>query len=122
MYLLKNMARAYVYHGDWVSDCPREGCGNVEHLFGRMNPRDPMSPRTVRHVVFHCTYCGMQAEIDWPTEGAMDAILAVLMLRPVPHNRNWYPKDHTTAVRFRVPHGQSVDDLKQENRDHGVGV
>lgn len=122
MYLLKNMARAYAYHGNWVADCPREGCGNVEHLFGLMMPRDPASPRTIRHTVFHCTYCTMEAEIDWPSDEQMHQILSVLMLRPVPHNRNWYPKDHPVAVRFRIPHGQSVQDLIDENHEHGVKV
>jgi hypothetical protein len=115
--LIAARARAYVYAGDWVADCPR-GCGSVEHLYARANPRNPASPRVVQQPEFHCSYCGMAAPIDWPAELA--AITTVLMLRPVPHTRNWYPKDHDTAVRFRVPHGQTVDELRAENREHGV--
>lgn len=109
-------ARAYVYSGDWVADCPREGCGNVEHLF---TPINRGAPRTVRKPFYACSYCGMEAEIKWPRN--MDGIMEVLMKRPVPSNRNWYPKDHSVAVKFRLPHGQSIEDLRDENAEHGVG-
>lgn len=115
--LIAAMARAYVYAGDWVADCPR-ACGGVEHLFNRANPRDPQSPRIVQKSEFHCSYCQMVTPVDWPPN--MADIMAVLMLRPVPHTRNWYPKDHDVALRFRVPHGQTVDELRAENREHGV--
>lgn len=115
--LLAATARAYVYSGDWVADCPR-GCGGVEHCFDRANPRSPASPRVVRKPEFHCSYCHMVAPIEWPAD--MAAIMEVLMLRPVPHNRNWYPQDHDVALRFRIPHGQTVDQLREENREHGV--
>jgi hypothetical protein len=115
--LLAARARAYVYSGDWVADCPR-ACGGVEHLYDRADPRNPTAPRVVQRPEFRCSYCGMTAPIDWPPN--MADILDVLMLRPVPHTRNWYPKDHDVALRFRIPHGQSIDDLRAENRDHGV--
>jgi hypothetical protein len=113
-------ARAYVYAGDWVADCPRQGCGNVEHLFDRSNPAVPASARTVRKTGFFCTYCRLVAEIEWARDEA--DIMAVLGLRPVPHNRNWYPADHETALRFNIAHGQSVQDLRHENAEHGVAV
>lgn len=113
------VARAYVYAGDWVADCPRppdQGkCGNVEFLYApsRMNgPRDQKKP------FFHCSYCGQQAEIDWPD--SEHEILMVLSLRPIPDTRNWYPADHPVAVNFRIPHGQSIRDLLDENAEHGV--
>jgi hypothetical protein len=52
----------------------------------------------------------------------MAQALDVLMKRPVPDNRNWYPADHDVATRFRIPHGQTIDDLKAENEAHGVEV
>src|SRR6266403_2999874 len=121
------VARAYVYCGDWVADCPRieEGtwstdyrqrsCGNVEFLYvpSRMN-----GPRHLRREFYMCSNCGMQSGIDWPRRE--EAILQVLMLRPVPSNRNWYPKDHPVAVHFRIPHGQSIDDLLNENEEHKI--
>ncbi|MFJ8538190.1 hypothetical protein [Streptomyces sp. NPDC093591] len=115
--LIEAKARAWVYSGDWVADCPR-GCGGVEHLFERANPRIPTSPRVVQKSEFHCSYCQMVAPIDWPLN--MNEIMSVLVLRPVPHTRNWFPKNHDTALRFRAPHGQTVDELREENREHGV--
>lgn len=112
-------ARAYVYSGDWVADCTR-ACGNVEYLFDLANRFDPSSPRTIRKPQFYCSYCHMIAEIEWPPDTLMGEIMTVLALRPVPHNRNWYPADHTTAIKFRLPHGQTVQELRDENAEHGV--
>lgn len=120
MQLTTPRARAYVYSGDWVADCPR-GCGNVEHLYRRANPRDAASPRTVQVPFFGCSYCGLQdIRIEWPTD--LVEITSVLQLRPIPHTRNWYPHGHDVAVRFGIPHGQSVDQLREENATHGVEV
>ena len=110
-------ALAYVYGGDWVADCPRE-CGNVEHLFVPINPHDLMAPRTIRVTDFKCTYCMCTASIEWPSD--MNDIMTVLVRRPVPYTRNWYPKDHPTAVKFNLEDGQSVDDLLRENAKNGV--
>jgi hypothetical protein len=116
--LIAAQARAYVYAGDWVADCPR-ACGNVEHLYARANPRNPTSPRIMQLPAFSCSYCKLAgASIDWPPN--MADIMAVLMLRPIPHTRNWYPADHDTAVKHRIPHGQSVDELRAENAEHNV--
>lgn len=118
-------ARAYVYSGEWVADCTRPDCGNVEFLFGLRSPAHPPGPanrREIRKPVFLCSYCQQMAEIDWPADSFMEAAMAVLAQRPIPATRNWYPKDHATAVAFHVEHGQSVDELRQENEAHGVGV
>lgn len=112
-------ARAYVYCGDWVADCGREGCSNVEHLFTSARPN---GPRILQRPFFSCSYCGYQTEIIWPEASFIADMMAVLMKRPIPNTRNWYPADHDTAVKFRIPHGQSVDDLKAENEEHGVEV
>lgn len=118
----KPVARAYVYQGDWVADCPRakdpvtqRGCGNVEFLYrqSRMG-----GPRDMQNPFFVCSYCGQQAPIDWPR--TRDEIMEVLSVRPLPDTRNWYPADHPVAVNFRIPHGQSVKDLVHENEEHGV--
>lgn len=110
-------ARAYVYSGDWVADCPREGCSNVEHLFTATRPN---GPRLVKRPFYACSFCGYQGEIAWPDAAFMAAAMEVLSRRPVPNTRNWYPSNHPTAVRFHVPHGQTVDDLRAENAEHGV--
>lgn len=111
---VQTVARAYVYSGEWVADCPRS-CGNVEFLYtpSRMN-----GPRDVRRPFYLCSNCGIQSGIEWPDRE--HEILQVLSLRPVPQTRNWYPKDHPVAVNFHVPHGQSVRDLLDENEEHGV--
>lgn len=116
------VARAYVYNGEWVADCPRPGlepgkpgCANVEFLYqaSRMN-----GPRDLERTFYLCSYCGMQSHIAWPRRRV--DILRVLMLRPVPNNRNWYPADHPVAVKFRLPHGQSVRELMDENEAHEI--
>lgn len=114
MQLLRALARAYVYSGNWVADCPRE-CGNVEFL---CDPVTAGGQRTVQRTRFVCTYCMHTAGIEWPADVA--AIMAILELRPVPHTRNWYPARHDTAMRFRVPDGQSVAQLREENAEHGI--
>lgn len=114
--LLTHPALAYVYHGDWVADCPRNGCGNVEFLGV---PMVKGGPRVILRSEFHCSYCTQLAEILYPPQ--LDEIMAVLSRRPIPHTRNWYPKNHETAVKFRVEHGQSVAELMEENAAHGVG-
>lgn len=108
------VARAYVYHGEWVADCP-QSCGNVEFLYvpSRMN-----GPRDQRKGFFMCSYCGAQAGISWPRNE--HEITQVLAVRPVLGSRNWYPQDHPVAVNFRLPHGQSIADLLAENEEHGV--
>lgn len=108
-------ARAYAYSGEWVADCTRDGCGNVEFLY---QPSVPGGPRHLRKPVFMCSNCGQQAVIDWPDHE--NEILSVLMRRPLPQSRNWYPKDHPVAINFRLPHGQSIRDLLDENEEHGV--
>ncbi|MGY5634231.1 hypothetical protein ACW7N6_38470 [Streptomyces sp. UC1A3] len=108
-------ARAYVYSGEWVADCPREGCANTEFLH-RASRRG--GPRDMRVPFYQCSHCGMQADISWPDDP--HSILAVLARRPLPDTRNWYPTDHPVAVRFGLPHGQSVRDLVEEAAAHGV--
>lgn len=115
-------ARAWVYRGEWVASCPRppdpitkKGCGGVEFLY---EPAVPHGPRVMEKRFFACSNCGYQAEISWPRR--REDLLRVLMLRPVPDTRNWYPTDHPDAVNYHLPHGQTVHDLLDENEEHGV--
>lgn len=108
-------ARAYVYSGEWVADCMRDGCGNVEYLY---TPARPNAPRTLRKPFYMCSNCGWQGVISWPD--LEHEILSLLVRRPIPQTRNWYPADHPVAVNFRIPHGQSLRDLIDENEAHGV--
>lgn len=107
--------RAFVYHGEWVADCTRPYCNSTEFLFEAVTEK---GPRVRRKDFFTCSNCRLEAFTDWPPD--MLAITQVLMQRPVPETRNWYPADHPTALRFGVPHGQSVADLIAESLEHGV--
>lgn len=106
-------ARAYVYSGMWVADCPRP-CGNVERLFTG-SPGRVQAKKTE----FLCTYCNfVTVDIEWPKDA--EEIESILSLRPIPYNRNWYPMNHSVAVKFRIPHGQTPEELRAENQEHGV--
>lgn len=108
-------AVAYVYNGEWVADCPA-GCNNVEFLYDQtmMN-----GPRDRRRSFFRCSYCAYATDrIIWPRQE--HEIMQVLVKRPLPGTRNWYPKDHPVAARSNTPHGQSIGDLLDENAEHGV--
>ena len=119
------IAIAYVYHGEWGADCPRPDCYNSEFLHNPADPTRPSGPGNPRvnpKPVFSCSNCGELAPIAWPPYEMAAEIVHVLSQRPVPGTRNWYPQDHPVAVRSRIPHGQSPDDLRRENHDHGVAV
>lgn len=115
-----NFARAYVYSGDWVADCPNQ-CGNVEFVCDKpAKLRGATMCWGDRKDTFVCSYCGfMTNSIRWPADA--EQIQAVLDRRPIPHTRNWYPAGHATAVKLGIPDGQAVAELEAENDEHGVG-
>lgn len=96
---------AYVNHGRWVADCSRPGCAGAESL-------------APRQTGFHCSNCHQLDEVVWPADAA--DIWDVLQERPIPQTRNWYPAGHPLAVRFRLEHGQSVEDLRREHAENEV--
>jgi hypothetical protein len=101
--------QAYLYCGNWVADCPRDGCSNTE-------------PLGAPAAVVVCRYCGQVSDLVWPTTEFMELATAVLSLRPLPHNRNWYPQDHPNATAWGIETGQDIDALRQENLAHGVAA
>lgn len=107
-------AQAYVLRGNWVANCPRDGCGNVEFI----DPREHQRPISCTRETYLCSYCKQIAAIQWPPNA--DELREPLARRPVPHTRNWYPAEHPDAVTFRIEHGQTPADLWEENREHGV--
>lgn len=116
---------AYVYSGDWVADCVRPDCMGTEFLHDLRVPGLPAgadNPRDQRKTLFLCSNCRQMAEIEWPPEDFKRGVDLVLSSRPVPTTRNWYPLDHPGAVKLRVVHGETLEDLRQENIDHGVPV
>ena len=110
-------AQAYAYSGEWVADCPRE-CGSTEFLFDHVVPGDLRSPRLTRKTTFYCTYCHLIADIEWAEHEEL--LMAELQKRPIPHTRNWYPRNHSVAVRHNIAHGQTVEELIAESQEHGV--
>jgi hypothetical protein len=108
-------AIAYVYSGEWVADCPA-GCNNVEFLYDQTTMN---GPRNRRRSFFRCSNCAYAVDrIIWPRRE--QEIIEILRKRPFPGTRNWYPQDHPVAIKFNIPHGQSIDDLRAENAEHGV--
>lgn len=97
-------ARARIYSGMWIADCPEPYCGNAEKL--------------TREAAFHCSNCQLVVEVEWPDNP--DELMAVLARRRVPQTRNWFPADHHVALASNTPHGQTVADLEAENREYGI--
>jgi hypothetical protein len=85
-----------VNHGRWIVRCP--ACAGAENA----DPEEPW---------FYCLSCcnvafdGRWLPIQWPPERT--AIEVELLKRPLAENRNWLP-------------GESVADLRRENRERGV--
>lgn len=117
-------AMAYLYHGDWVGDCPTEGCANTEFLFQYEGQSAPSStvPGATRKNVLLCSYCHAVAGITWPPLEFMMLAAAVVSRRPLPHNRNWYPQGHPNATAWGLETGQTVRELQEENEAHGVAA
>lgn len=104
--------QVYVHRGDWVADCPRDGCANTELMTDRVS-------RAAKGV-FACTNCSLVAFAVWPPEEFVHLADAVLARRPVPDTRNWFPAGHPNATAWGVETGQTVEELRQENAAHGV--
>lgn len=103
MNIITNRARAYVNWGRWIADCPIE-CGGALKL----NPGE---------AIFACPECRAISEVEWPSNA--QEIWDELETRPIPKTRNWFPSGHALALRAGVPHGQSVQELRDETREQG---
>lgn len=96
------VAIARVDHGRWIADCPTDGCNGAEFVSLSGQP-------------FFCTECrnaatgNVPVPVVLPDEKTCDLIARYLVPRPVPANRNWNP-------------GETVKQLQQENREHGVRI
>ena len=83
-------ALAYLNHGRWVVDCPRDGCPEA-HL--------------ADSDLFVCANCGLVSKVVIPDE--MFAVNEIVEKRPVPQTRNWRP-------------GEPLHYLIEENIAHGL--
>lgn len=91
--------------GRWIGDCDRPFCANARRL-------------TPRQDLFCCNNCQQLSRVEWPPDP--EGISDVLSLRPVPETRNWAPAGHWQAIACGYPDGQSIADLRDENREHEV--
>lgn len=93
-------AIARVDHGRWIADCPF-GCGGAEMV------------SIDGSVGFFCCECRnastghVPIRVDIPDEATCAQIDAYLSARPLPANRFWSP-------------GETIRDLRRENREHGI--
>jgi len=103
--LMTRAAQAYMNHGRWIADCPRNGCRNALAL----------QPGQAQ---FHCTPCGcgVFADVEWPPD--FEIIDAVLSVRPIPETRHWAPAGHRQSIACGSPEGQTVMDLINESTNH----
>lgn len=104
MALLLNEARAYVNHGRWVTECPRD-CGYAEGLDDGQ-------------FMLHCGECGHVCPVRWPDNA--QEIWDELAKRPLPRTRNWFPSSHPLALQSHCPHGQTVEELRKESLEHAA--
>lgn len=56
---------------------------------------------------FDCPFCGAVNEVIWPSEAMVVGVERLLMMRPDPSTRNWFP-------------GETLVDLTYENGAHGI--
>lgn len=98
-------AVVFMYAGQWVAQCPRPGCRNVEK-FGRCDDGTIGGLDGARFVC-RATHggCGLTCPAAWPAD--VEELEAVLLARPVPLTRNWRP-------------GEDIRDLLLENAGHGI--
>lgn len=89
-------AFAYVNHGRWVADCPF-GCGGAELA---------MDDRFICRECRNAEARHRPIPLVWPAPGDVDAITAVLVVRPI-LNRNWNLNE-------------SIGALLVENVEHGL--
>ena len=85
---------ARVNWGRWVADCPM--CRSALAL----RPGTP---------AFECYDCYARVEVIWPSVDVQAGVERVLSFRPDPRTRNW-------------TNDETVQQLHEENLDHGLGV
>lgn len=86
------VAEAHASWGQWAARCGY--CPHGQAL-----------QRFTQH--FQCPECGKVTEIIWPPAEMVAGVERLLMMRPAPANRNWFP-------------GETLHDLMFENGQHGI--
>lgn len=83
---------ARAYNSMWIADCAY--CPNAEQLQRFQSG-------------FECSYCYAAHDVIWPAENMVHSIERLLLMRPLPLNRNWSP-------------GETLPDLMRENAENGI--
>lgn len=87
------ITEAYANWSRWVAHC-----GHCQY------GREQLQPC---HSPFRCRVCGGITEVVWPTADMIIGVERLLMMRPDPSTRNWFP-------------GETLNDLLWENGAHGI--
>jgi hypothetical protein len=94
--------------GRWVAPCA--GCPSALQVVAGVVDEDAgvlgWDAGHRRHGL-RCLECGSLHVASWPDEDLTAGVERLLMLRPDPTTRSWYP-------------GETLDDLAAENMAHGV--
>lgn len=93
------VAEAHASWSRWVARCGL--CPSGEQLY----PFTPHGFNPPTH--FRCRECGTATEVIWPSEEMVRGVERILMMRPDPSTRSWFP-------------GETLNDLMWENGAHGV--
>lgn len=106
--LVTDRSAAYMNWGKWVADCTRN-CGYAVSL-------------KEGQTSFVCDLssggCGHINPVAWPSNAV--EIWDILLERPMMKTRNWFPSNHSLAVRAGCPHGQTVQELREEAHKNGA--
>lgn len=87
-----HVVEAHANWGAWAAKCDRCPWG------GRLQRFTPS---------FECPFCGLFNEVIWPSEEMVKGVERLLMMRPDPSTRNWWPHE-------------TLHDLMWQNAEHGV--
>lgn len=96
----KPTTAAYVNWGRIVGDCGLAGCDDAVLL----QPGQQAMQCVSGHV----------SDVQW--DKGIPAVMSVLAERPEERRRNWFPKGHPLALATGQPHGQSIQELREEHR------
>ena len=99
-------------HASWSRWCVRCGtCPSAEQLYPFVNHAGQPAPaargRYDPPARMTCRDCGAVTEIIWPAEDFARAVERLLMMRPDPSTRSWFPPE-------------TLHDLMIENATHGI--
>jgi ribosomal protein L37AE/L43A len=98
----RKQVMARIDHGRWVVDCAYPRCNAAQVA-------SETDPRFLCHVCFNAGEGGAWMPVVWPPQPDRNEIETLLLLRPEPEQRNWWPHETIDVVRAEnVEHGCST--------------